>query len=197
MSAATMIACAANEIAMGSYSFLGPTDPQLLLTTHLGQRLVPAQAILDQFDRAQRESADPVKLAAWLPMLGQYGPDLLEQCEYMLSLSKELVRTWLSHGLFAGQVEKAEAASAWLSNHKNFKSHNRHIPRDEIRRYLPVLPLEDDKQLSWNRLACSTAHKRSLKNPVLNGTNGPFIHIIGLGKGIPPGVCWHLLLDIP
>ena len=147
MSAATMIACAANEIAMGPYSFLGPTDPQLLLTMHLGQRLVPAQAILDQFDRAQRESADPVKLAAWLPMLGQYGPDLLEQCQSMLSLSKELVRTWLSHGIFAGQADKAETASAWLSNHKNFKSHNRHIPRDEIRRYLPVLPLEDDKHM--------------------------------------------------
>ena len=34
MSAATMIACAANEILMGKHSFLGPTDPQIVLSTH-------------------------------------------------------------------------------------------------------------------------------------------------------------------
>ena len=47
-SAATMIACSANKIVMGKHSFLGPTDPQIPLTTPLGPRLVPAQAILDQ-----------------------------------------------------------------------------------------------------------------------------------------------------
>ena len=74
MSAATMIACAADEIMMGKHSFLGPTDPQFLLTTPLGVRSVPAQAVLDQFEKAKRECADPAKLSAWLPMLAQYGP---------------------------------------------------------------------------------------------------------------------------
>ena len=64
MSAATMIACAADEIVLGKHSFLGPTDPQLLIDTALGVRAVPAQAVLDQFDRAQRECADPAKLSA-------------------------------------------------------------------------------------------------------------------------------------
>ena len=79
MSAATMISCAANEIMMGKHSFLGPIDPQLLVSTvstPLGRRSVPAQAVLDQLDRAQRECTDPAKLSAWLPMLSQYGPDL-------------------------------------------------------------------------------------------------------------------------
>ena len=71
MSAATMIACAANEIVLGKHSSLGPTDPQILIPTSLGIRAVPAQAVLDQFDRAQRECADPAKLSAWLPMLSQ------------------------------------------------------------------------------------------------------------------------------
>ena len=97
MSAATMIACAADEIVLGKHSFLGPTDPQILLPTSLGMRAVPAQAILDQFDRAQRECADPAKLSAWLPMLSQYGPDLLVQCVSALDMSKDLVRTWLEH----------------------------------------------------------------------------------------------------
>ena len=95
MSAATMIACAANEIVMGKHSFLGPTDPQLLLLTELGIRSVPAQAVLDQFDRARRESSDPAKLAAWIPMLRQFGPDLIEQDEAAIELSRMLVKTWL------------------------------------------------------------------------------------------------------
>src|SRR5579859_2458346 len=69
MSAATMIACAADLITMGKHSFLGPTDPQLILATPLGTRFAPAQAILAQFDRAVQECSDPKKLAAWLPIL--------------------------------------------------------------------------------------------------------------------------------
>lgn len=34
MSAATMIACAADELVLGKHSFLGPTDPQILLRLH-------------------------------------------------------------------------------------------------------------------------------------------------------------------
>ena len=88
MSAATLVACAANEIVMGKHSFLDPTDPQFALSTPLGVRSVPAQAILNQFDKAQRECSDPAKLSAWLPMLTQYGPDLLERSE--VGQSREL-----------------------------------------------------------------------------------------------------------
>lgn len=65
MSAATMIACAADEIVLGEHSFLGPTDPQILLPTSLGVRAVPAQVVLDQFDRAQRECADGRESGIW------------------------------------------------------------------------------------------------------------------------------------
>lgn len=49
---APMEAFADDEIVMGKHSLLGLTDPQVLLQTHLGLRLVPAQAVLEQFDRA-------------------------------------------------------------------------------------------------------------------------------------------------
>ena len=160
MSAATMISCAANEIVLGKHSFLGPTDPQLLLQTSLGIRAVPAQAVLDQFDRATRECADPAKLSAWLPMLGQYGPDLLVQCELALAMSKELVKTWLESYMFEGLddcVERAQSVSDWLAGHDNFKSHSRHIPRDEAeKRRLVVYRLETDEVLQ--DLALSVFH---------------------------------------
>ena len=160
MSAATMIACAADEIVLGQHSFLGPTDPQILLPTSLGIRAVPAQAILDQFDRAQQECANPAKLAAWLPMLSQYGPDLLVQCESALDMSRDLVRTWLETYMFSDlddRSERAEQISNWLASHDNFKSHARHIPRAELEaNQLTVSRLEIDEQLQ--DLALSVFH---------------------------------------
>lgn len=151
MSAATMIACAADEIVLGKHSSLGPTDPQVLIPTSLGMRAVPAQAVLDQFDRAQRECADPAKLSAWLPMLSQYGPDLLVQCESALEMSRELVKAWLESYMFAhvdDPSEKAQSVSDWLASHDNFKSHARHIPRAEIEnREMAVTRLETDQSL--------------------------------------------------
>ncbi len=151
MSAATMIACAANEIVLGKHSFLGPTDPQLLLATQLGVRLVPAQAVLDQFDRAQRECADPKKISAWLSMLSQYGPDLLERCEQALDMSKDLVRVWLETHMFeedSKRADKATRISEWLADHKHFKSHSRHISRDKLEdQQLKILSLESDETL--------------------------------------------------
>lgn len=160
MSAATMIACATDEIILGKHSFLGPTDPQILLPTSLGLRQVPAQAVLDQFDRALEECAEPAKLSAWLPMLGQYGPDLLVQCESALDMSKELVKTWLKMYMFkdvADRVKRAESISKWLADHGHFKSHSRHISRDEVaRRGLAVAYLEQDPTLQ--DLALSVFH---------------------------------------
>ena len=149
MSAATMIACAADKIVLGKHSSLGPTDPQIIIPTYFGVRSVPAQAVLDQFDLAKEECVDPARLSAWLPMLSQYGPDLLVRCESALQLSRELVKAWLESYMFKhvdDPSEKAEQISNWLADHKNFKSHGRHIPRVDLEnRELAVEKLEDDE----------------------------------------------------
>jgi hypothetical protein len=135
MSAATMLACSANEVVMARHSFLGPIDPQLLMQTGLGPRYVPAQAILDQFARALQDAADPVKLRVWAPMLTQYGPDLLVTCQNLVTLSERLVSEWLETYMFAGQSNAAAQAMAiagWLSAHNTFLTHARPIPRDQL-----------------------------------------------------------------
>ena len=172
MSAATMICCAADEIVMGKHSFLGPTDPQLLLSTPLGFRSVPAQAALDQFEKAQRECVDPEKLTAWLPMLSQYGPDLLEQCQASLDLSRELVMTWLSTYMFkndpSGDTQSRKIAS-WLADHKRFKSHGRHLSRGQLEeKGLVVRPLEEDDLLQDLSLSVfhATTHTFAATNAV-------------------------------
>ena len=149
MSAATMIACAADVVVLGKHSFLGPIDPQVILNTPLGQRMVPAQAILEQFEQAKGECQDPAKLGAWFPMLSQYGPDLLVQCENASALSKELVQGWLESYMFKGKPggkKKASSIAKWLSSHGRLKSHSRHISRNELeRRGLRVEHLEADQ----------------------------------------------------
>ena len=151
MSAATMISCAADETVMEKHSFLGPTDPQIILSTSSGTRALPAQAILDEFRRAQQESSDPAKLAAWLPILGQYGPGILTICEESLALSRELVNTWLTEYMLKDLPDNVRVAgeiSDWLADHQTFKRHGRHISRDELRDHeLKITALEEDDKL--------------------------------------------------
>ena len=149
MSAATMIACAADRIVMGNHSFLGPIDPQLIMQTALGPRSIPVQAILEQFERALRDAADPVKLRVWAPMLTQYGPDLLVTCDNAAKLSEDLVSEWLKSYMFRGQADadaKGKAIAHWLADHNQFKTHARPIARDELRaKGLDIRSLEEDQ----------------------------------------------------
>lgn len=155
MSAATMMACAADEIVMGRHSFLGPIDPQLVTSTPRGQIVAPAQAILDEFDEAARDcQSDPSRLAVWMPILGQYRPGLRIQCRNAIELARSLVRTWLREYMFADDVDRRSAAARarrvadWLGSHSAHKQHDRHLPRHAlIGRGMHIVPLEDDPVL--------------------------------------------------
>jgi Serine dehydrogenase proteinase len=151
MSAATMVACAADQIVMGNHSFIGPIDPQLQLQTAFGARIVAAQAIIQQFEMAKAESADPVKMRAWLPMLSQYGPDLLATCINASELSKTLVRDWLTKFMFKSDpdgAQKARDIAAWLGSHDVFKTHGRPLSRTVAQQHqLNIVELESSQAL--------------------------------------------------
>lgn len=155
MSAATMLACAANCIVMAKHSSLGPIDPQFILQTQLGVQVIPAQAILEQFERAQLECRDPQLATSWFPILGQYGPALIIQCTNALNLARELVEKWLHDYMFNGKTPNpAHDIAEELSNHGNFKSHGRHIPILKAQKMgLNIQPLEDDHQLQEHVLS--------------------------------------------
>jgi hypothetical protein len=165
MSAAAMIACAADSIVLGKHSFLGPIDPQLVFSGPGGTKMVPAQAILDQFELAKQECQDPKKMGAWMPMLGQYGPGLLMQCRNSSDLSEQLVTNWLQQYMFKGQrgrKTKAMKIAKWLSAHKHWKSHGRQIPRTDLEakglkvEHLEVDPVAQDLFLSVFHAATHT-----------------------------------------
>jgi hypothetical protein len=170
MSAATMIACSADTIVLGKHSFLGPIDPQLILNTAVGQRMVSAEAILEQFELAQKECTDPAKLGAWIPMLSQYGPDILVKCQHACTMSKTLVQGWLESYMFKNgpqAAKKSAEISEWLAKHRHFKSHGRHIPRAELEnRGLVIEHLEKDQ--TFQDLVLSVFHAT---NHTFNGTS--------------------------
>lgn len=131
MSAATMVALAADEIVMGKHSQLGPIDPQIFL----GGRFVPSRAIIEQFDRAKAEIAkDPSTLNAWYPILQQYGPGLIAECEAAEKLSKKLVGDWLKAYMFSAEPDpalKALQVAEWFGTFGNHLSHGLGITRKE------------------------------------------------------------------
>jgi len=151
MSAATMLACSANTIMMGKHSFIGPIDPQIILQTKLGAMSVPAQAIIDQFRLAQKECRSQEKLTSWFPILEQYGPALITQCDNALKLSEDLVSEWIAKYMLAGKrnaKKQGKSIAKYLSNHRGFKTHSRHIDREEARkRGLVIENLETDQDI--------------------------------------------------
>lgn len=148
MSAATMWALASDEISMGKHSQLGPIDPQIV--TADGQ--YPARGILEQFERAATECAqDPRRLPAWLPILQQYGPSLLDQCARAQQLATRLVRVWLRSWMLAGQpnaVARSRAIAEYFASYRRHQSHGIGIGREEARaRGVVIVDLESDQRL--------------------------------------------------
>jgi hypothetical protein len=169
MSAATMVACAADRIVMGRQSSLGPTDPQMVLQTPLGQRLVPAQAILEQFERARMDCRDPILLRSWAPILPQYGPDLLVTCENASALTRRLVHEWLGKYMLSGtrparrHAQKVRRLAEFLTDHKKHRTHGRHLDRETLRSHGMVIDdLENASDPDTQDLVLSTYHATTL-----------------------------------
>lgn len=137
-SAATMLVLSGDYILMDNTSELGPIDPQFGIRKGDGTIITaPAQAIIDQFELAEKRiSKDPKLLSPWLPILLQYGPSLYQQAKNAISLSETLVEEWLTKYMFKDdpmKSEKAKAISKYLSDHNNFKSHAKRIGLNDLR----------------------------------------------------------------
>ena len=167
MSAATMWALAANRIVMGKHSQLGPIDPQLVAPGWQA----PARAILRQFEQAKEECKDPSLLGAWIPVLQQYGPALIQQCEAAEALALRLAQEWLREYMFAGDPDaaaKAEKAAGWFANYEIHRSHSLGIDRDDARgQGVLIDDLEASQALQDAVLSVHHATMHTLQGPVV------------------------------
>ena len=150
MSAATMIACACDEIIMGKHSALGPIDPQVTFPTMGGAFTAPAQAILDEFQQARDSiEKDPSSAAIWLQKMQAYPPGFLHLCSNTLQLAKSKVALWLNSYMFnSATVKDGETIAAWLGNANEHRTHGRPINAETARGVgLVVTDLEAHQEL--------------------------------------------------
>jgi hypothetical protein len=131
-SAATMIALAADVVLMPVSAELGPIDPQFLLSDGRGgQRMTPAQAIIDDVERALGAARQNQPDAAiWAVQMQGHPPGLYQQALNAVQLSKQLVQKWLESYMFKGQAHAKSMAQTiveYLGNHNQFLSHSRRV----------------------------------------------------------------------
>ena len=123
MSAGSMIACSCNSIIMGKQSNLGPIDPQF--------NGIPAYGVIEELERAKYEIArDPSCIPIWQMIIGKYHPTFIGECEKVIKWSKEIVTKWLTSNMLKEKDNCDKIAQEivdYLSNHKELKSHARHI----------------------------------------------------------------------
>jgi hypothetical protein len=139
-SAATMLALSGDEILMPLSAELGPIDPQFIIPDGAGGRtMVPAQALVEQFDRAKTDIQTDQKLAlVWSPILQIYQPALYEMCQKAIQRSKELVGKWLKAYMFKTDKDKETKANEiveFLGSHNNFKSHGKRICINDLKKF--------------------------------------------------------------
>ena len=144
MSAGTMISLASKEILMGSYSNLGPIDPQI--------KGLPTHGILEEYERAKKEiKEDPSTIPIWQVALNKYPPSLIGDCKKAIAWSEEIARKWLKEGMFKEDKSakiKIEKIIEGLSDYKLIKSHSKHISLRKAQNLgLKIFDLRKDKQL--------------------------------------------------
>lgn len=153
MSAATMLACACDEIVLGKQSAIGPIDPQMSLTRPNGvTHSLPAHAILADFERAKSEIAmDKSSANVWIPKLLEIPNGFLDLCQKTIELSKSKVAEWLGNYMFKDLPdgrEKGSQIAEWLGDFTEHRTHGRPINYKLAReKGLRVTLLEDDQIL--------------------------------------------------
>lgn len=136
MSAGTMIALSCKEIVMGKQSSLGPIDPQF--------GGISCQGVIDEFKKALNEIEDnPAAIAIWRPIIEKYHPTFLGDCENAIEWAETMVSEWMTDNMLKGDSGKAKEIVKKLGSHKDTKSHNRHIDKEECKEMgLNIIDLE-------------------------------------------------------
>lgn len=151
MSAATMIACACDEIVMGKQSAIGPIDPQITFPTQNGHFTAPAQSIINEFNQAKAEIiADPKVAPIWVNKIHSLPHGILDICQNTTKLAKEKVSTWLEAYMFKGEADakaKADKIATWLGNADLHKTHGKPICMKEAKEQdLKIVELESEQE---------------------------------------------------
>ncbi len=164
MSAGTILCMAGDDIMMNYGSSLGPIDPQI----YNGDKLVPAQGYLDQFEKIREKSEDGTITAMELQLVRDLDLADLNLYEQAKGLTVTLLKKWLVQYKFKNWTEhktdpikkgqpvtaeekadRAEEIAEKLGNNAYWHSHGRFIGlqtlRDDLR--LEISDYTEDQSL--------------------------------------------------
>lgn len=147
MSGGTLIACAADEIYMGPYSSLGPTDPQVFIE----DRYIPIRAILNEFSAAFEEvTKEPQKALLWVERLKKIPFGIIKNAENIQNNSLNYLKELLKQRNCKDKTDRIISdAAEYLSSHEKHSSHGSGISLNIVRNnlQLTVHDLSKDKEL--------------------------------------------------
>lgn len=141
MSAGTMIALSCKSIMMGKQSNLGPIDPQM--------GGVPCQGVISEFKKAVNDiKRNPASAPLWQAIIAKYHPTFLGACEQAITWSESLAQEWLERNMCRGNNAKSKKILRDFSDHKENKSHSRHISKSRCKQIgLKIVEMERDNTL--------------------------------------------------
>lgn len=127
MSAATMLACACDEIIMGKESAIGPIDPQIAIPFQNSIMNMPAHSILKDFNKAKEDVAmNPALSNIWAPKLMQIPFGIFDFCVKSIEAAKTNVATWLDTYMFKNdQIKRGNEIAEFLGNFDLHGSHGK------------------------------------------------------------------------
>ena len=97
MSAATMLACAANQIIMAGFASLSPTDPMVIVPTIGGSMLLPAQAVVDERDELLYRLERPEASGNDLVSLVSQPPGMFHDARRIIVDSRMTLGGWIEN----------------------------------------------------------------------------------------------------
>jgi hypothetical protein len=153
MSAATLLCLGARELVMAETASLGPIDPQMLMGSPQGQRLVPARLIIDSFRQmvAAIQQAIIAKQPPepFLDVLNRL--DVIAVLESMKAIdsTKIMAKELLRDGLLHAEPGKVDDVVEKLMAEGEKELHGKHLYPDAIQSQvgLPVTVLEPNSDL--------------------------------------------------
>jgi hypothetical protein len=180
MSGGTLFACSSDEIFMGPYSSIGPTDPQVFLDGNY----IPVGALINEFNKAFEEvSSDPSTALLWNERLNKVPFGKLKAAENMRDNSfKYLVDLLKTRNCRDKKDDKIESIAKFLNSHEGHSSHGRGISLKDAKEIgLNVFDLREQKEtediiLSIYHAAIVLFQKTAAQKIIINNKKSKYIN---------------------
>jgi hypothetical protein len=147
-SAATLLCLGSNELVMGETASLGPIDPQMLMRSPKGDRLVPAHVIIQSFREmlgaAQQAIANNQPPDPFFHVLDSLDVTAVFESTKALASTQVIAKDLLKDGLLRKDPQKIDAAVKALIAEGEKELHGKHIYPDVLDKQigLPVTVLQ-------------------------------------------------------